>query len=169
MCLFGSTTVFLGQEVHYDMVYIAYFTKLSLQICDYAQKRRICRENCNYAFDERFHGHVCPRRKPAKSCHPDSPQHLQCCHIWYILMDPNEGYFHCIFEEKSQKHSNSTTYMNIEQCGDHPSFWNTARLLTDTIGLVLCSRPPPPTEADNSLPRPSPWAYPTLTYLYLDL
>ena len=38
---FGSTTVFLGQEVHYYMVYIAYFTELILQICDYAQKRRI--------------------------------------------------------------------------------------------------------------------------------
>ena len=34
-------TVFLGQEVHYYMVYIAYFTELILQICDYAQKRRI--------------------------------------------------------------------------------------------------------------------------------
>ena len=33
--------VFLGQEVHYYMVYIAYFTELIWQICDYAQKRRI--------------------------------------------------------------------------------------------------------------------------------
>ena len=40
-CLLGSKTVFLGQEVHYYMVYIAYFTELILQICDYAQKRRI--------------------------------------------------------------------------------------------------------------------------------
>ena len=56
--------------MHYYMVYIAYFTELNLPICDYAQKRRICRENCNCALDERFHGHVCPRRKPAKSCHP---------------------------------------------------------------------------------------------------
>ena len=40
-CLFGSKTVFLGQEVHYYMVYIAYFTELILQIWDYAQKRRI--------------------------------------------------------------------------------------------------------------------------------
>ena len=40
-CLSGSKTVFLGQEVHYYMVYIAYFTELILQICDYAQKRRI--------------------------------------------------------------------------------------------------------------------------------
>ena len=62
--------MFIGQEVHYYMVYIAYFTELSLQICYYAQKRRICCENCNYALDERFHGHFCPRRKPAKSCHP---------------------------------------------------------------------------------------------------
>ena len=37
-CLFGSKTVFLGQEVHFYMVYIAYFTELNLQICDYAQK-----------------------------------------------------------------------------------------------------------------------------------
>merc|ERR1719220_3272998 len=37
-CLFGSKTGFLWQEVHYYMVYIAYFTKLSLQICDYALK-----------------------------------------------------------------------------------------------------------------------------------
>ena len=40
-CLFGSKTVFLGQEVHYYIVYIAYFTELILQICDYAQKQRI--------------------------------------------------------------------------------------------------------------------------------
>ena len=44
------------------MVYIAYFTELDLQICDYAQKRSICRENSKYAqnimaifaFDERL-------------------------------------------------------------------------------------------------------------------
>ena len=29
-CLFGSKTVFLGLEVHYYMVYIAYFTELIL-------------------------------------------------------------------------------------------------------------------------------------------
>ena len=40
-CFFGSKTVFLGQEVPYYVVYIAYFTELILQICDYAQKRRI--------------------------------------------------------------------------------------------------------------------------------
>ena len=28
--------VFLRQEVHYYMIYIAYFTELNLQICDYA-------------------------------------------------------------------------------------------------------------------------------------
>ena len=38
-CLFGSKTMFLGQEEHYDMVYIAYFTELILHFCDYAQKR----------------------------------------------------------------------------------------------------------------------------------
>ena len=46
--------MFLGQEVHYYMVYIAYYTELILQICNYAQKRRICRENSNYVPDEIF-------------------------------------------------------------------------------------------------------------------
>ena len=59
-CLFGSKTVFLGLEVHYYMVYIAYFTELILQICDYAQERRICCENCKYALDENCHGLFCP-------------------------------------------------------------------------------------------------------------
>ena len=69
-CLFGSKTVFLGQEVHYYIVYIAYFTKLNLQICDYAQKRRICREKRKYVLDENFQGHFCLRRKAANFCHP---------------------------------------------------------------------------------------------------
>ena len=46
--------MFFGQEVHYYMVYIAYFTELILQICNYVQKRRICRENSKYATDENF-------------------------------------------------------------------------------------------------------------------
>ena len=42
-CLFGSKLVFLGQE-------------LNLQICDYPQKRRICRKICMAIFapDERL-------------------------------------------------------------------------------------------------------------------
>ena len=67
--LLGSKTAFLGQDVYYYMVYIACFTELNLQICYYAQKRRICRENCKCALDESFHGHFCPRRKAAKFCH----------------------------------------------------------------------------------------------------
>ena len=38
--------MFLGQEVHYYMVYIAYFTELNLQICDHAEK--------NNAFDAKI-------------------------------------------------------------------------------------------------------------------
>ena len=49
---FWVKTVFLGQEVLYYMVYIAYFTELNLQICNYTQKRRICREKCKYVLDE---------------------------------------------------------------------------------------------------------------------
>ena len=60
----------LWQEVHYYMVYIAYYTVLNLQICNYAQIRRICRENGKYALDESFYDHFCPRRKAANFCHP---------------------------------------------------------------------------------------------------
>ena len=54
------------------MVYIAYYTEFILQICDYAQKRRIWREICKYALDENFHCHFCSRWKAAKFCHPAS-------------------------------------------------------------------------------------------------
>ena len=47
-CFFGSKTAFLGQEVHYYMVNIAYYTELNLQICNYVQKRRIYRDNSKY-------------------------------------------------------------------------------------------------------------------------
>ena len=68
---FWTTTVFFGQEVHYNMVYIAYYTELDLQNCNYVQKRRICRKNSKYAPDDNFCGHFCPRRKAAKFCHLD--------------------------------------------------------------------------------------------------
>ena len=61
---FWIKTVLLGQEVHYYMVYIAYYTELDLQICNYGQKRCIRREKVNtrlrkvfmaiFAFDERL-------------------------------------------------------------------------------------------------------------------
>ena len=62
LCFFGSRTVFLGQEVYHYMAYIAYLTKW---ICNYAQKRRICRENSKCTPDENFLGHFCTRRKAA--------------------------------------------------------------------------------------------------------
>ena len=51
------------------MVNIAFYAELNFQICNYAQKRRICRENSKYAW-QKFHGHFCPRRKAANFCHP---------------------------------------------------------------------------------------------------
>ena len=67
---FGSKTAFLGQEVHYYMENIAYFTDLNFQLGDYAKKRRICCKNCKYALYENFHGHFCPQQKAAKLCYP---------------------------------------------------------------------------------------------------
>ena len=64
----GSGT-FLGRTSQKNHpVYIVHLAELNLQICNYAQKRRICK----YALDENFHGHFCPRRKAAKFCHPGS-------------------------------------------------------------------------------------------------
>ena len=62
------------------MVYIAYFSELNLQICDYEQKRRICRENSKYALDKNLYGNFCARRKAANFCH--TGQYAQN----YILM-----------------------------------------------------------------------------------
>ena len=64
----GIKSAFLGKN---STSILYYFTELNSKIWDYGQKRRISRKNCNYALDERFHGHVCPRRKPANSCHPE--------------------------------------------------------------------------------------------------
>ena len=46
--------VFFGQEVLYYMVYIAYYAELNLQICNYVQKRRICREIANTRLTKVF-------------------------------------------------------------------------------------------------------------------
>ena len=72
MFFFWLKTVILEQEMHYYMVCIAYYTELDLQICNYAQKLRICREKSKYVLDESFCGHICPRRKAVNFCHPDS-------------------------------------------------------------------------------------------------
>ena len=52
--LLGSKTVFLGQEVHYCIVCIAYHTELNWQICNYVQKRRICRKIVNMRLTKIF-------------------------------------------------------------------------------------------------------------------
>ena len=65
---FGKKQCFLF-HVHLHMVYIAYYTEFNFQTCNYALKRRICRENSNYALDENFYGHFCPHRKDANFCH----------------------------------------------------------------------------------------------------
>ena len=51
---FGSNTVYIGQEVQYYIVYIANYTELNWQICNYAQKQLICCENSKYAQDKSF-------------------------------------------------------------------------------------------------------------------
>ena len=43
--------------IHGMNVWIAYYTELNLQICNYVQKRPICRENSKYEFDEKI---LCP-------------------------------------------------------------------------------------------------------------
>ena len=62
-----SKTVFLVQEMHFDMVCIAYYTELNLQLC---AKRCICCGKSKYALDESFYGHFCPRRKAGNFFQP---------------------------------------------------------------------------------------------------
>ena len=79
-CFFWQETVFflvknivswaISALLRGHVVYIAYYTEFNLQICDYAQKRRICRGNSKDVPDENFCGHFCPRRKAANFCHP---------------------------------------------------------------------------------------------------
>ena len=47
------------------MAYILNDTDLDLQICNCAQKLRICRENSKYALDENFYGPFLPSPTPA--------------------------------------------------------------------------------------------------------
>ena len=98
-CSFSSGTVFLGQKVPYYMVNIAYYTEFNLQICNYAQKRSIFRENRKTAPDEIFvvflslpkGCQLLPPRSPCSHCSnfsfcsPYSPcSHFShcshCCH-----------------------------------------------------------------------------------------
>ena len=78
-------------------VKFAYFTELNLQICNYAQKRRTCREKSKYALDERFYGHFCPRWKAANFCHPGltykhrEKQHWKQMYDYCIMIVCNIG------------------------------------------------------------------------------
>ena len=55
--LLGQKQCFLGKKVPFYMAHIACYTELKLQICNCAQKERICRENSKIAPDEKFCGH----------------------------------------------------------------------------------------------------------------
>ena len=48
------------------------YTELNLQFCNYAQKRRICRQNSKYAPVKNLCGQFYRRRKAANYCHPGS-------------------------------------------------------------------------------------------------
>ena len=52
------------------LLHIAFHIELNFQICNYVQKRRICRKNSKYALGDSFYGHFCHRRKAANFCHP---------------------------------------------------------------------------------------------------
>ena len=73
----GKKQCFL--EVHYYKGYIAYYTQVNLQICNYVQKS-ICLENSKYGADASLYGHILPRRKGANFCHPASTRvNFSCC------------------------------------------------------------------------------------------
>ena len=67
--IFGSKTVFLGQEMHYYMIYIAYHTESNLQMLQLRAKDAFVAKKI-YALDEFFYGHFCPRQKAVNFCRP---------------------------------------------------------------------------------------------------
>ena len=81
----GQKSAILGQEEHYYMVYIAFYTELNWQICNYAQKRRICRGNSKYAFYEHFMAIFALAERlptPATLGHRNNYSHQ---HLWLLL------------------------------------------------------------------------------------
>ena len=56
--------------MHCYVVGIANYTELNLQICNYAQKQRICHEKSKYALEKSLYDHFCPPRKAANFCDP---------------------------------------------------------------------------------------------------
>ena len=46
-----------GKKKHFYVINNAFYTELDLQICNYAQERRICRENSKYTAAENCYGH----------------------------------------------------------------------------------------------------------------
>ena len=112
---FGSKIVFLGQEVHFYMVYIAYFTELILQIA-------ITRKNCKYALDENFHCHFCSRRKAAKFFHPVRYNQKKGGYrgIFREAGEDTGTYFREITDLEFQNHKNvkkKCTFCTLEQAG----------------------------------------------------
>ena len=109
------------------MVYIAYFTELNLQICDYEQKRRICRENSKYAFDGNSYDHFCPLRKAANVCYPALLKDE-----WHVLHDLKEmreikelciienRYFQLQFKQSNKKCTFSRKRRHFAPQGYHP-------------------------------------------------
>ena len=52
--LVGVKIVFLGQEVHYNMVHIVYYTELNLQICDTRQNDAFVAKIANARLTKTF-------------------------------------------------------------------------------------------------------------------
>ena len=62
---FGQKSALLVKNSAYCILYWNEF-------CNYAQKRRICRQNSKYAPVKNLCGHFCRRREAANYCHPGS-------------------------------------------------------------------------------------------------
>ena len=74
--------VFLGQEPYQYMIYIEYYNELRLQLCNYAQKRRICRENSKDKIFVVIFAIGCQLRPP-------------CCNIIVFLLHTLESDIIC--------------------------------------------------------------------------
>ena len=108
--------------MHYYMVGIANYTELNLQICNYAQKRRICHKKRKQAL-EKFLWSFCPRRKAANFCQPD----------------PNDGIHQTMLSFDSL--SSGVHYCDCGRLRSRLQHWSSQIRLEDPLGgCKVCTK-----------------------------
>ena len=129
--LFGSKIAFLWQEGHYYMVYIADYTELNLQVCSYAQKRRICRE---HAPDDNLYGHFAlAEGLPTSATLLSWMVLIAQSAFWYTFQSKSSKYTFFLVRRAAWLTSMMDFYSNLQQFGQILA----TSILARSLGWVL--------------------------------